>query len=136
MNTKPMSIKPGRPTKETTMNTRATTKLLGAALAVTGLLAMSTAAHADIKCRRTVAKQSAKATQGIAKIMQKCLQGVLDAGSGSCPDAKGADKITKTESKLTAAIVKSCATSTGEFAFGHCPNETGLTGNCGDILIK
>jgi hypothetical protein len=119
------------------MNTRATTKLLGAALAVTGLLAMSTAAHADIKCRRTVAKQSAKATQGIAKIIQKCQQAVLDGKqSGPCPDTKGAASITKTESKLTAAIEKDCATSTGEFAFGHCPNETGFTGNCGNILIK
>src|SRR5689334_21098290 len=112
------------------MNTRATTKMVGAALAVTGLLAMATAAHADIKCRRTVAKQSAKVTQGIAKIIQKCQQTVLDSGTpGTCPDAKGADKIAKSESKLTAAIEKDCATSTGEFVFGHCPNETGLTGN-------
>jgi hypothetical protein len=131
------NTKPERPTKEITMNKRATAKLLGAALAVTGLMAVATAAHADIKCRQTVAKESAKATQGIAKTLQKCSQGVLDGKvTGPCPDTKSADSITKAKSKLQAAIVKACATSTGEFAFGRCPNETGLTGSCGSILIK
>lgn len=119
------------------MNIRMTTRVLGAAFAVAGLVASATAAHADIKCRQTVAKESAKATQAIAKILQKCEQSVLDGKlTGPCPDPKGGPKIVKAKDKLKAAILKACATSTGEFAFGRCPNESGLSGSCGTIIIK
>lgn len=120
------------------MNMRITTKVLGAALAAAALVASATAAHADLKCRETVAKESAKLTQSIAKSLQKCEQGVVDGKvTGPCPDAtKAAPAITKAESKLQAAIVKKCATSTGEFTYGRCPNETGLAGTCSNILIK
>jgi len=112
-------------------------RVFSTALAVAGLVASSTAAHADVKCRQTVAKESAKLTQSIAKTLQKCEQGVLDGKvTGPCPDTKSADSITKAESKLQAAIVKKCPTSTGEFTYGRCPNETGLTGSCSNILIK
>jgi hypothetical protein len=119
------------------MEMRSTARVLGATLVAAGLMASATAARADVKCRQAVAKASALATQGIAKTMQKCEQLVLDGKlTGSCPDSKAADAIAKSKSKLTAAITKVCTTSTGEFALGRCPNETGLTGSCGNILIK
>jgi hypothetical protein len=119
------------------MSKRGTLKALGAAFAVT-VIASATAAHAGIKCRVTVAKQSANVTAAIAKVLTKCEAGV-HAGKipGPCPDTAGATKIAATKSKLKAAIQKACATSTGEFTFGRCPNETGADSNdCGSILIQ
>jgi hypothetical protein len=121
------------------MNIRATAKVLGAALAAAGLVASATGAHADVKCRQTVNKESAKLTQSIAKILQKCEQKVLDGKLvGPCPDADGATKIGDAETKFRGKIVDKCAGSTGEFAFGRCPNETGHagTGDCTSILIQ
>jgi hypothetical protein len=120
------------------MNMRVTTKMIGAAFAAASLMASATAAHADLKCRQTVAKESAKLTQAIAKALLKCEQGVIDGKvTGPCPDtAKAAPAITKAESKLQAAVNKKCTTSTGEFAFGRCPNETGTSGSCTGILIQ
>ena len=113
-------------------------KGLGAALAAASLMMMTaTSAHADVKCRATVAKSSAGLTQTIAKILQKCEQSVHDGKiSGPCPGS-GQAKIDGAKQKLKDAINKACATSTGEFAFGRCPNETGADGlDCGDILIQ
>jgi len=42
------------------MNMRSMARVFSTALAVAGLVASSTAAHADVKCRQTVAKESAK----------------------------------------------------------------------------
>ncbi len=120
------------------MNMRVTAKVLGAALAAAGLVGPVTTAHADLKCRQTLAKASAKLTQAIAKTLQKCEQGVLVGKvTGPCPDTlKAAPSIAKAESKLQAAITKKCGTSTGEFTFGRCPNETGTSGSCTNILIQ
>lgn len=114
-------------------------KGLGAALAAASLMMMATSAHADVKCRAAVAKASAAATQSMAKALQKCEQGVHDGKvTGPCSsDPKNMAAIDKALSSLTAAINKACTTSTGEFAFGRCPNETGADGlNCGNILIQ
>lgn len=112
-----------------------TMRMLGAATAALGLMATVTPAHADVKCRSTVIKESAKLTQAIAKNLQKCEQAVHDGkASGPCLDTS---KITDAKAKLVTAVVKACATSTGEFAFGRCPNETGSDGTpCSSILIN
>ncbi len=112
-------------------------RMLGAATAVLGLVATVAPAHADVKCRGTVAKESSKLTVTIAKILQKC-EAAVQAGkaSGPCPDSGSAAKISGAKDKLKAAINKACAGSTGEFAFGRCPNETGSDGApCSGILI-
>ena len=121
---------------------REMSKALAAACAAAGVivLAAATPASATTKCRATVAKESAKLTQGIAKILQKCEAGVLaNKVTGPCPDTKSLEKITKSKGKLTAAIEKSCVGATGEFAFGRCPNANGgpeATGPCTGILIQ
>jgi hypothetical protein len=113
-------------------------KALAAAVATASFMMMATSAHADGKCRAALSKGSSALTQAIAKILQKCEQGVHDGKvTGPCPDSKSADSIQKAKDKLTASINKACATSTGEFAFGRCPNETGAdAANCGNILIQ
>ncbi len=114
-------------------------KVFGVAFATAGLMALAASAHADVKCRSTVSKESAKLTQAIAKTLQKCEQTVHDGKlAGPCStDTKTQDKIQKGKDKLKAAINKACATSTGEFSFGRCPNVTDTFGfNCGDILIQ
>ena len=115
-------------------------KTLAAAVAgacLTAMLATPASAAGD-KCRATVAKESAKLTQAIAKILQKCDQGVL-AGkvTGPCPDSKSATGITKAKDKLKAAINKVCTGAVGHFALGRCPAADGGTGpgTCTDILI-
>ena len=131
----------GHPILETTTNqggwtmTKRGIRALGAAVATASLLLMTTSAHADGKCRAALSKGSSALTQAIAKILQKCEQGVHDGKvTGPCPDSKSADGIRRPKDKLTASINKACATSTGEFAFGRCPNETGAdAANCGNI---
>lgn len=121
------------------MNKRGTMRVLGAALAAASLLSLAGTAEADVKCRATVAKESAKLTQAIAKILQKCEQSDYAKQTGACPDAKSAANITKAKGKLVAAINKACTTSTGEFTFGRCPNPdggTGTAGPCSGILIQ
>jgi hypothetical protein len=113
-------------------------KVFGAAMATASIMVMTSSAHADIKCRSTVAKESAKLTQAIAKTLQKCEQAVHDGKlGGPCPDVKSADKIQKAKDNLKKNLNKKCATSTGEFAFGRCPNETGSdASNCTSILVQ
>ncbi len=120
------------------MNKRGTLMALGAALAAATVVATTTVAHADIKCRQTVAKESQKLTAALAKILQKCEQAVHDGKlMGPCPDANAATKIGTAKSKFKAKLLAKCATSTGEFTFGRCPNETGAdTDDCGDILVQ
>ncbi len=121
------------------MNMRETAKVLGAVVAAASFAASATTVHADIKCRQTLAKESSKLTQAIAKTLQKCEQAVHDGKlTGPCSaDAKTIDAITKAKGKFKDKLLGTCATSTGEFAFGRCPNETGATlPVCGGILIQ
>jgi hypothetical protein len=61
-----------------------------------------------LKCQRTVGKSAVKYFAAVRKALQKCQDGVLKAGSGSCPDAKATDKITKSQTKLIDGIAKAC----------------------------
>jgi hypothetical protein len=70
------------------MNKRGTIRVLGASVAAVSLLSLAGTAQADLKCRSTVAKESAKLTQAIAKILQKCEQSDYAKQTGACPDAK------------------------------------------------
>src|SRR5262249_32874899 len=93
--------------------------------------------HADLKCRSTLNKESAKLTQSIAKIIQKCEQSIADGKfGGPCPDPKGAGKISASETKFTDTINSVCANSVGEFPFGRCRHSSGPPGTCGNILIQ
>jgi hypothetical protein len=59
--------------------TNRTMKAIGvAALATGSLMMMATSTRADVKDRSTVAKESAKLTQAIAKTLQKYEQAVHD----------------------------------------------------------
>src|SRR5262249_33006534 len=111
---------------EATMTKRGIQTLV-VALASASLMVMATSAQADVKCRSAVVKGSASATQAMAKALQKCEQGVHDGKiSGTCAaDLKTQGAIQKASDKLSDSINKACADSTGEFAFGRCPNETG-----------
>ena len=120
------------------MNKRVST-MLGIAIASAVLVASAGPAHASLKCKQTLLKQSSKLTQAIAKILEKCDEGVQKGNvTGPCPDAaKAQPAITNAKSKLKAAIVKDCTGSTGEFPFGRCPNEvTSGPGVCTNILIQ
>lgn len=105
------------------MQTRGTMMtMLGAAVAAASLL-LAGPANATIKCRATLGKETGKLTQAIAKIQQQCLEGVR-AGkiAGPCPDSGSAAKIAGAKAKIAAAVAKACGTSTGEFAYGSCPD--------------
>ena len=121
------------------MKMRETAKVLGAAIMAAGFVTYATTAHADLKCRQTLAKESSKLTQAIAKTLQKCEQSVHDAKLvGPCSsDQKTIDSIAKAEAKFKDKFTSACGNSTGEFAFGRCPNETGSDGApCSNILIQ
>lgn len=60
------------------------------------------------KCQRAVGKAAAKHFAKVRKALQKCQDGVLKAGSGSCPDPKATDKISKSVTKVLDAITKDC----------------------------
>jgi hypothetical protein len=111
--------------------------MLGAAAA--SVLVMTSTADATVKCRAAVVKESGKITQAVAKLLQKCEEGVR-AGKiiGPCPDADTGDKIAKAKAKTRAAVAKACATSTGELNFGSCPNAQGPNGTaaCNGILVS
>lgn len=105
------------------MQTRGTMMtVLGAAVMVASVL-LAGPAEATIKCRAAFSKETGKLTQALAKIQQQCAEGVR-AGkiAGPCPDAKSAGKIAKAKDKIAAAVAKACGTSTGEFAYGSCPD--------------
>jgi hypothetical protein len=110
-------------------------------LAVTvaaGVFTMASSAEATEKCRAAVVKESAKITQAVAKSLQKCEEGVRTGKlTGPCPDAGTASKIAGAKAKTGAAVAKACATSTGEFNFGSCPNAQGPNGvaTCNTILV-
>lgn len=119
------------------MHTKGTFRMLGASMAV-GILMMASTADATVKCRAAVVKESGKITQAIAKMLQKCEEGVRTGKVvGPCPDAGTAAKISAAKAKTGAALGKACAGSTGEFNFGSCPNAQGPNGTatCGSILV-
>jgi hypothetical protein len=64
---------------------------------------------AVLKCQRTVGKAAAKHFAAVRKSLQKCQDGILKGGSGPCPDAKAAEKIGKSQVKLSDAITKACS---------------------------
>jgi len=61
-----------------------------------------------LKCQRTLGKSAAKHFAKVRKAMQKCQDGVLKAGMGSCPDAKATDKINKSVTKTLEKITGTC----------------------------
>src|SRR5690348_2190212 len=83
-----------------------------ALIAVAGMafLLSSTVAHADaVRCKREIAKASAKFAQAKMKVLQKCEDGRLTGKiSGSCPDTKAGVAITKAAGKLRTALDKKC----------------------------
>jgi hypothetical protein len=113
-------------------------RMLGATVAAGVFMMTASSAEATEKCRAAVVKESAKITQAIAKSLQKCEEGVRTGKIvGSCPDAGTAGKIAAAKTKTGAAVAKACATSTGEFNFGSCPNAQGPNGvaACNTILV-
>jgi hypothetical protein len=55
----------------------------------------ASADSAVLKCQRSLGKNAAKFYATKRKALQKCQDGVLKSGSGSCPDSKATDKINK-----------------------------------------
>ncbi len=117
-------------------------KAFTAAIAgVSALLLMAAPSQAaGNKCRATVAKESAKLTQALAKTLQKCEAGVL-AGKigGTCAsDPKTVASVAKSKDKLKAAINKACTGAVGQFALAQCPAADGGTGpgTCTSIKIS
>jgi hypothetical protein len=68
----------------------------------------ASADKATLKCQRGLGKAAVKHFSTVRKALAKCQAGVLKAGSGSCPDLKATDKITKSSTKLSDAITKAC----------------------------
>jgi len=81
-----------------------------ALLAILTFLLPTGSAHADaVRCKREVAKASAKFVQAKVRILQKCEDAVLiGKQSGTCPDSKSTTAITKAAGKLRSAIDKKC----------------------------
>jgi hypothetical protein len=79
----------------------------GIALLAT-MVCVPIAGAATTKCQRAIAKASAQYQQARAKALSKCNEGVVKAGSGSCPDPKTAEKVGKALTKMTASIGKAC----------------------------
>ncbi|MEO8601289.1 MAG: hypothetical protein ABI629_01800 [bacterium] len=69
----------------------------------------ASADKSTLKCQRALGKLAVKHFSSVRKALAKCEAGVLKAGSGSCPDLKASDKITKSSAKLAAAITKACS---------------------------
>ncbi len=74
------------------------------------MLAATDRAHADaLRCKREIAKASAKFAQAKMRVLQKCEDGrLLGKVTGSCPDVKSSTAITKASAKLRTAIDKKC----------------------------
>ncbi len=109
------------------MHTKKMFRMLGAVAA--SVLLMTSTADATVKCRAAVIKESGKITQAVAKLLQKCEEGVR-AGKivGPCPDAGTAGKIAGAKLKTRAAVEKACTGASGEFNFGSCPDAQGPNG--------
>jgi hypothetical protein len=89
------------------------THRFAAVVAATGLILLAANADADpVKCKRTIAKESAKHRAAVTKILQKCKEAVIAKTGGSpgtlCPDGAGAQKIADAGSKMKAKIAGAC----------------------------
>ena len=83
-----------------------TLALLAASLA---LAAAGPAAADPVRCKREVAKASAKFTQAKLRSLQKCRDAVLTGKSGGpCPDGTAQAAIAKASAKLRAALDTQC----------------------------
>jgi cysteine-rich repeat protein len=67
-------------------------------------------------CQRAIGKSLGKYFQKVYKATQKCTGGVLKAGSGTCPDPKLTDAISKAQAKLIDKISKKCGETPTLFA--------------------
>lgn len=76
-----------------------------------------------LKCQRSIGKNGAKFFAKKRKALQKCADGVIKEGSGSCPDTKANDKINKASGKLAEKLDKDCETlDQGDWGgLGFCP---------------
>jgi cysteine-rich repeat protein len=106
----------------------------GVALAAAGMLMLwgGTVKAEEVKCRRTIAKESAKWETSKLKTLQKCndasLKGKLAAGANCIPgdpmiETKTGEKIEKACDSLEAKILKDCepADIAAIFPGGECP---------------
>jgi hypothetical protein len=104
------------------------------------LLMAAPSQAAGNKCRATVAKESAKLTQAIAKTLQKCEAGRLKGKilTTCALDSKTGASIQKSKDKLTGALGKACTNAVGQFALALCPAADGGTGpgTCTSIKIS
>ncbi|HSP99122.1 MAG TPA: hypothetical protein VL049_18010 [Candidatus Dormibacteraeota bacterium] len=73
-----------------------------------GTLLPASADKDVLKCQKDIGKRTAKYFDAVEKALSKCQQAVIKAGSGTCPDAKATDSITKAAGKLDAALAKTC----------------------------
>ncbi len=98
-----------------------------ALVALTGvamLFAAGSAQADELKCRRTIAKSTAKFESAKLKTLQKCEDGRLKGTvTGTCPDTKASEKISGAATKLSDAIVKDCdaASVAAIYPGGTCP---------------
>jgi cysteine-rich repeat protein len=106
----------------------------GVALAATGMLMLwgGTANAEEVKCRREIAKSTAKFETAKLKILQKCndfiLKGKLAPGDDCTPgspniDQKTGDKLQKEIDKLASSIAKDCESADIALVFpgAECP---------------
>lgn len=83
-------------------------RALGTIVAVS-LLAGAAAAQNAVKCKRTIARETAKYEATRSKQLQKCEDGVLQGKiTGPCPDAETAGKITQAMAKMDDKISAAC----------------------------
>jgi hypothetical protein len=132
-----------------TFGRKSMARALGAALGAACLLATAPAG-ATVKCRQTIAAESAKVVQAATKVLQKCNEAVVAKGvAGACADPKVGEKLDKAESAAKANIAKQCCgkdklcgtldDATGAFAFGRCPDSEGPAApasDCTGILVQ
>lgn len=78
---------------------------------LTAAVCVSPASAQVAKCQRTIAKANSQFVQARVKALSKCEEGVVKSGVGTCPDAKAQASLDKAESKMVAAIGKSCGGS-------------------------
>ncbi|HEY2386094.1 MAG TPA: hypothetical protein VGK30_03970 [Candidatus Binatia bacterium] len=113
---------------------RSSLKLLPALLLCSAITAsvVHADAAADSKCRAAIGKNAAAFAQAKLKLLQKCNEALVKKGLpvGSCPDQKTSDKITSTQAKVDAAIVKSCAGKDKVCAAGGDDANPGFPATC------
>jgi hypothetical protein len=85
-------------------------KLAAIAVSAVAFVLSAASAHADaVRCKREIAKASAKYAQARMRSLQKCQDGKLTGKvSGTCPDPKTSEALSKAAAKLRSAIDKKC----------------------------